>query len=125
MLDGHVGGRPIVSMPEVTQQQRAEVDAQLRQEALSPRLRERLEMVKACNLGQDVEAIAVWSDRTSRTVKRCLSRFEQQGLEGLRDAPRSGRPKRADKSYIEKLEAAVENKPRDLDLASTYGPPRD
>ncbi len=105
------------SISEVTEQQRAEIDAQLRQERLSPRLRERLEMVKACSLGQDIEAISAWSGRTPRTVKRCLSRFEQQGLEGLRDAQRSGRPKRADETYIEKLETAVETRPRDLGLS--------
>lgn len=106
----------MMSMAEVSEQQRAEIDAQLRQERLSPRLRERLEMVKARSLGQDIEAIAVWSGRTPRTVKRCLSRFEQRGIEGLKDAPRSGRPRRADEAYLEQLEAAVETKPRDLGL---------
>lgn len=107
----------MMSIPEITEQERAEVDAQLRRETLPPRLRERLEMVKACSLGRDAEAVAAWSGRTPRTVNRWLSRFEQKGIEGLKDAPRSGRPKSADESYIEKLEAAIETKPRDLGLS--------
>ncbi len=106
----------MMSMPEITQEQRSEVDAELREEALSRRLRERLEMVKACGLGQDVEAIAGWSGRTPRTVKRWLSQFEHKGIEGLKDAPRSGHPRSADESYIEKLETAIQTKPRDLGL---------
>ncbi len=40
---------------------------------LAPRQRERLEMVKAAWLGADVAAIAQWSRRTPRTVRRWLA----------------------------------------------------
>ena len=59
----------------VTAEERTEVEAVLRRRDLPPRLRERLEMVKAAALGQDVAAIARWSGRTPETVRRWLGAF--------------------------------------------------
>ena len=59
----------------VTAEERTEVEAVLRRRDLPPRLRERLEMVKAAALGQDVAAIARWSGRTPETVRRWLAVF--------------------------------------------------
>ena len=59
----------------VTSEQQATVAAMLRQPALSPRLRERLEMVKAAGLGWQWEAIAAWSGRSPRTVRHWLTRY--------------------------------------------------
>src|SRR5205823_11353931 len=56
------------SIEEITAEQRAEVETLLRRRDLSARQRERLEMVKAWALGQDLAAIARWSGRTGRTV---------------------------------------------------------
>ena len=56
-------------MIQVTEEERRAVEALLRQRELPPRQRERLEMVKAVSLGQDVEAIVQWSGRTLRTVR--------------------------------------------------------
>jgi hypothetical protein len=57
----------------VTAEQRAAVEAALRRRDLAPRERERLEMVKAAVLGQEVAAIAAWSGRGERTVRRWLN----------------------------------------------------
>src|SRR2546430_14140488 len=51
---------------------RTEVDRWLRRRDLAPRLRERLEMVKAVGLGQDLPTIARGSGRTERTLRRWL-----------------------------------------------------
>ena len=60
------------SIAEITAERRAEVERLLRHRDLPPRVRERLEMVKAAALGQDRAAIAAWSGRTGRTIKRWL-----------------------------------------------------
>ncbi len=66
-------------MIQITEEQRRTVEALLRRRDLPPRQRERLEMVKAVSLGQDVEAIVQWSGRTLRTVRHWLRRFVDGG----------------------------------------------
>jgi transposase len=101
---------------EITADQRAEVEALLRRRDLSPRVRERLEMVKAVALGQEWAAIARWSGRTVRTVQRWVRRYGAGGPAAVADAPRAGRPPRADRSYRQALEQAVETAPPALGL---------
>jgi hypothetical protein len=78
----------------ITAAQQAAVEALLRQRELPPRQRERLEMVKAAWLGDDIAAIAQWSGRTVRTVRRWLTAFRDGGVDALADAPLPGRPPR-------------------------------
>jgi transposase len=97
-------------------EQRAAVERRLRRRDLPPRVRERLEMVKAAALGPDLAAIAAWSGRSVRTVQRWLRRDGAGGVAAVADAPRAGRPPRADAAYRQALERAVETPPRDLGL---------
>jgi transposase len=101
---------------EVTAAQRTMLETALRRRDLAPRVRERLEMVKAAALGQDVAAIARWSGRTPETVRRWLAAYEAGGIAALADAPRQGRPPKADAAYLAALEAAVSTAPRTLGL---------
>jgi len=94
--------------------QRTEVDRWLRRRDLAPRLRERLEMVKAVALGQDRATIARWSGRTERTLRRWLGRYTAGGVAALADAPRRGRPVAADAAYRQAAEAALGRSPRTL-----------
>ena len=96
--------------------QRVEVEGWLRRRTQPPRVRERLEMVKAAALGQDAGAIARWSGRTERTVCRWVGRYTRAGAAGLVDAPRAGRPPHADAAYLEQLERLVETEPPTLGL---------
>jgi transposase len=100
----------------VTTAQRTGVAAALRRRDLAPRVRERLEMVKAAALGQDLEAIARWSGRRPETVRRWLAAYQEGGIAALTDAPRQGRPPKADTAYLAALEAAVDTAPRTLGL---------
>jgi transposase len=100
----------------MTAEQRAEVERLLRRRDLPPRVRERLEMVKAAALRQDLAAIAAWSGRTVRPVKRWLRRYGEGGAAAVADASRAGRPPRADSAYRPALERAVDTPPRDLGL---------
>ena len=79
----------------VTPKQRDDVDRELQRTDLTRRMRERLEMVKAAALGDDVERIARWSGRSVETVERWVARFAAGvALAALADAARSGRPAR-------------------------------
>jgi transposase len=92
------------------------VEAALRRRDVAPRVRERLEMVKGVALGQSPAAVALWSRRGARTVERWLAAFAAGGIAALADAPRSGRPVRADATYLAALERAVDTPPRTLGL---------
>jgi transposase len=94
--------------------ERATVEALLRERDLTPRVRERVEMVKGAALGWDVAAIAVWCGRTEATVRRWLGAFRDGGVIALADAPRTGRPRQANDAYLTALEATVETDPRAL-----------
>src|SRR4051794_41660303 len=76
----------------LTPEEREELRATLRREDLSPRVRERLEMVKAADLGHDLGQITAWSGRTPRTVRRWLGAFASGGGGGRADAPPPGGP---------------------------------
>jgi transposase len=97
--------------------QAAAVAERLRRIDPSRRERERLEMVKAAGLGYALPAIARWTGRSPRTVRAWLARFLADGLDALRDAPRAGRPPKADAAYRAALESAVTTPPRELGLA--------
>jgi transposase len=100
----------------VTVEERTAVETALRRRDLAPRVRERLEMVKAAALGQELDEIARWSGRTPETVRRWLGQFRVGGIAALADAPRRGRPPKADATYLAALAAAVETAPRTLGL---------
>jgi transposase len=73
-------------------------------------------MVKGAWLGFDVAAIAAWSGRTPRTVRRWLMAFRAGGITALVDAPRPDRWPKADAAYRAVLDRLVEIPPRQLGL---------
>jgi transposase len=95
---------------------RETIDGALRRRDLTPRVRERLEMVKGVALGQSLDEVACWSGRTEHTVARWLAAFGAGGIAAVADAPRAGRPTRADAAYLAALEQTVETPPRALGL---------
>lgn len=100
----------------VARDSRGGVEAALRRRDLAPRVRERLEMVKGVALGQPLAEVARWSGRSERTIVRWVRAFATGGMGALADAPRSGRPVRADTAYLVALDRAVETPPRALGL---------
>ena len=99
---------------ELTGEDRAAVDAALHRRDLAPRQRERVEMVKAAASGHDVAWIARWTGRSPARIRHWLAAVQCGGLAALTDAPRTGRPPKADAAYLAALERAVEAPPRTL-----------
>jgi transposase len=107
---------PRVPFVHLSDDDRAAIRTLLHQRELTPRVRERLEMVKAADLGYDLATIAGWSGRSEKTVHHWLGRFAAYGLTGLADAPRPGRPVQADAAYLALLEQTIVTAPRALGL---------
>lgn len=103
-------------MITISEDEWQEIERALRRRDLSPRQRERLEMVKAVGLGHKALEIARWSGRDAETVRHWIHRYAIGGIAALQDAPRSGRPARADAAYHQALEEAVTTPPPTLGL---------
>lgn len=74
----------------------------------------RAQMILQSSQGIKVPAIASTWDTTIQTVLKTIHRFNAEGLVGLADKPRSGRPTKATDQYVEVLKEAVQKSPRDL-----------
>lgn len=53
--------------------------------------------------GQTVEAIAAELDTSTNTVYKWLNRYQGQGLDGIRDLPRSGQPRKLSQKKVEEV----------------------
>jgi transposase len=96
--------------------QRKELD-QLYRTTTAPRLRTRAQMVLlSAEQGLKVPQIAVIVRESEATVLRWLKRYRAEGLKGLQDAPRPGRPAEVTAGYRAELLAAVRRRPRSLGL---------
>ena len=79
-------------LPERTDAQRDELN-QLYRITKDPRLRTRAPMVLlAGEQAQSVPEVARIVREVETTVLRWLKRYQAEGVEGLKDAPRPGRP---------------------------------
>jgi transposase len=82
-----------------------------------PRLRTRAQMILlAAEQGLKVPQIARIVRESEATVLRWLKRYRAEGLEGLQDAPRPGRPSPLSEAYKAALLATVRRRPRSLGL---------
>jgi transposase len=105
-----------IRVPPLTDTQRDELDRLYRTTKM-PRLRTRAQMVLlSAERELKVADIASIVRESDDTVARWLKRYRAEGLEGLQDAPRAGRPSEITEAYRSKLLAAVRRRPRSLDL---------
>lgn len=77
---------------------------------------ERAQIVWRAHRGERVPAIARALGITEATVRAWLKRFEAGGVDGLKDAPRSGRPPVSRPEEVAEVMAASPTKPDDLGL---------
>lgn len=64
--------------------------------------------------GHSCTAVAELFDEDARTIQRWVQRFEQAGLEGLREGERSGRPRSLDARQWQRLSAELRRSPHEF-----------
>ena len=79
-------------------------------------VRTRCDMILLSNEGLSPPEIARRVRFSRETVVRFIKRYNQEGIAGLADKPRSGRPPRVTADYVTQLLAAIEQAPRTLGL---------
>jgi len=84
-----------------------------------PEVRQRAIAIRLLHLGQAPEQVAQAVMVTSNTIYAWHKRWREQGIAGLRDGHRSGRPAKADDAYRKELDRVLELDPRTLDLPFT------
>jgi transposase len=84
---------------------------------LDARVVRRAQMVRLSGQGQTAAAIAALWAVSGQGVRKILNRFNREGIAGLADRPRRGRPRKTDDRYVELLKRAVSANPRDLGYA--------
>lgn len=75
------------------------------------RVSERIRMILLSSRGYGVPQIAEIFEYDEATVRSWIERFETDGVEGLRDRPRPGRPRCVDAAAREAIEQQVESGP--------------
>jgi len=84
------------------------------------RLRTRAQIILlAAEKGYMAAEIAGIVRTDEQTVRRWLTRYQNQGIEGLSDVPRPGGPRKVTDDYLEKLLTAVQHTPPELGLPFT------
>jgi transposase len=78
------------------------------------RIVRRSQMIRLSAEGQTASQIAALWDVTGEAVRRTIHRFNVEGIAGLADKPRKGRPPKKTDRYVALLKEAVRNNPRDL-----------
>src|SRR5574341_237542 len=105
-----------VSVPPLGEEQRRALDEVYRR-AKQPRVRTRAQMILlSAEKGMKAEEIAEIVRESHATVLRWIHRYLAEGVEGLQDAPRPGKPATVTAEYREQVVEAVRQRPRSLDL---------
>jgi transposase len=102
----------------LTEEERAKIERLTRAQSAPVRLVNRARIIKRAADGWTVPSIAQELEVSEKMVRVWLSRFEQDGVAGLEDAPRSGRPR----TYPEDLYSRVIALARGLPPKPADGP---
>jgi transposase len=86
-----------------------------------PRVRRRAEAITLVHDGHTPAQVAQTLGVTVETVRRWLRRYRRDGVDGLADRPRSGRPSKADQAYHDTLEAILAETPYDMGVEDASG----
>ena len=81
------------------------------------RLRTRAQMILlAAEQKMTAPSIAQIVRESDETVRKWLKRYEAEGIEGLKDVPRPGSPRKVTPDYLKRLVEVVRLRPRSLGL---------
>jgi transposase len=103
---------PLVVRP-LAKQEAAALDRLVRDNGNARQLR-RAQMIRLSNLGHKISEIAGLLNVSGPCVTQTIHRFNREGIAGLADKPRPGRPPRARDRYIRLLKEAVTTSPQDI-----------
>lgn len=99
---------PKIIRVSLTPEQRDELNRRSRERVLTPRLRERLEIIRLSDLGHTVPQIATTLGRHQQTVRAVLKAFLAFGFAALPDAERPGRPPKLLGEHLDALERMLD-----------------
>lgn len=100
----------------LTGNERVELERLARSRAEERRLVERAQAILQVYGGHSIQQAAEQAHHHPQTVSEWLTRFEQQGLAGLQDAPKSGRPPTYSEEERGQLIALARTHPHVLEL---------
>ena len=95
----------------LTPKQWAELDASLQGSPCSGRYFKRIQSIKLNAQGYSLPTIRQLLDVHYNSVYQWIRRYENQGIEGLRDQPKSGRPRRLNEADQPLIEAWIKETP--------------
>jgi transposase len=97
---------------EVSQADRAQLEAWLRSQSIAHALATRARTVPGSAAGESIRALAERLKVTQRTVCLWRRRYASHGLDGLRARPRAGRPRRITSTQEQAVVSATLRKPK-------------
>ena len=105
-----------VGVRELTEEERERITRLAQARTAAARLVERAQIIALASTGQRVAAIAGELGVEGRTVRLRIKRFNAAGLDGLEDAPRSGRPATYTPEQVGEVIATALTDPQTLGL---------
>jgi transposase len=96
----------------------AQLEAGIRRDK-RPEVRQRCTAIRLLHLGHKAKEVAQIQAVSKPTIYGWWKRWCAGGVEGLANKPRSGRPQKADESYIALVEEVVEQEPSDMGYGFT------
>jgi transposase len=108
--------KPPLQLPPLSTEQLEEL-GELYRTTKDVRLRTRAQMILlAAEQGMTAPAIAQIVRESDQTVRNWFKRYQAEGVEGLKDVPRPGSPKKVTPAYVKRLVEVVRLRPRSLGL---------
>jgi transposase len=107
--------RPLRLRPLTSEEERV-ISKLARSQSASKRLVERAQIIQLAKEGQTIPQIVQQLHLSEPMVRKWWKRFEQQGLAGLEDAPRSGAPSRYTDENKARVLQAARTRPGELGL---------
>lgn len=80
-----------------------------------PEVRQRATGLRLLHEGKSPKAVAEFFSVSQPTVYAWYHRWQIEGIEGLANRPKSGRPLKATQEYVELLKQVVEQNPQELE----------
>ena len=96
----------------LSEDEQAELRRRAHERGVRPSIRDRLEMVRLCDMGWSVPRIAQHLGAHEQTVRRYVKTYLTHGFDGLAPRPHSGRPPRVLVADLEAVEQLLDESDR-------------